>query len=294
MQSFALSPSSRSLLFWRSLLPLFFFLFLLSPRLVLAQEDGSDGKAVSEKTIQDTLQEAEKARTEKRYDDALQHLSRALVLLRQKPLFRKLPVYMSMGVVLHRKGQTGLAWKAFEQALYQYPCAQLSKTEAEDAEMREIVERIRQRVFRRGGLQERALPCPNVSDPSTPPPSSSGPSPWPWVVTGIAAAGLSAGLFLLFNSMSMRSEIDKWSQAAIARGYKSDEVTSLAQPTRSSSDSQMLGAVVCLATAGVALAGAITLFVVLRPSASPSASAELPLPLSSSRNAQTSVLFVSP
>lgn len=215
----------------------------------------ADGGAQMEQAIQ--LYRAQQ------WDQSLYALQQALRELRGKSSNQRVSVYLYMGLCLYQRGDHGLAWKAFEQALSLQLGATLPKQDT-SPKVQQFFQKVQQRFLERLGASRKPELSP-VSPPSTPGTSrgvaTGRVSPWPWIILGVSAAALTGGIALVANASSNQSEIDTWLKSNVAEGQILADLETSAQSTRSTISAQNIAGGVSLAVAGLGIAGAIVLFV---------------------------------
>lgn len=210
----------------------------------------------------------------KKWEPALASFLKALRSLRGKPIFRKAPVYAYIGLCLYQQGHRGLAWKAFEQALFSNTNLSLPTEAKAGSDLQAFFARVKSRVKQRGGAN---LATNNTS--SGPANAGGGNSnilanPLFWASITVALTGLTTGIIFAVDAGNNQQNV-----STISENFKNElDSTQIAQLTQSHQGtvgSQNIGAGISFALAGIGVAG-VVLSIILKPKAAPK-TASLPL-----------------
>jgi len=202
----------------------------------------------------------------KEWDDSLEALRKALRSLRGKPAYRKATVFMYMGLSLYHLENRGLAWKAFERALYLEGSLELPANESKDTKA--FFLNVKKRVNKRGG---EGVTLPGKSSSTTPGAPSKGlGSAWPWALVGVGVAAVGAGVLFTMNASANQSDLDAWMAKGKERGRKEQELKDATKEVSDSIGLQSTLGLVSFIVGGLAIAGGVTLLFILpsKPKAS--------------------------
>ena len=193
----------------------------------------------------------------KKYDKTLRVLERALQLAPHGTSLR-VEVTLRVAMALYHRGNYGLAWKAFEEALYVNP--KLNLPPGEPKAMKRFFARIKPRVLARGGPTRAPFGKPLP----VPVPKANGMRTGAWICTMVAVTAVATGVLFGTNAALNSDRASTFVQEARSAGLSSDHVTKVAQDLHSSAKSQAMGANVAFGVAGAAAAGAVVLFILSR------------------------------
>lgn len=247
-------------LFTRCSLCLLALLLLASPTLAIAQR-------ATPTPLEQAMSTGKAAYQAKQYDKALKSFKKALKLQRGKPLFQKAPTYLSIGLVLFQQGFKGLAWKAFEQALYQN--VNLTLPANENAEAKAFFQRVKDRVKTRGGVAFQ------VSAPRAPQASGDGgplASPLVWGSFCFAALAAAAGIVLVANAGANQADLDTWITNNVNDGQSPATVNASAAPIKDNIAVQSGIGYTALGLAALGVAAGVVLIFLPRPKPTKTAS----------------------
>lgn len=215
------------------------------------------------------LEQAKQLYEAKQWDQTLYALQKALRSLRGKPSIQKVPVYVYIGLSLYKRGDKGLAWKAFEQAFVFKRNAELPKGEPKPVQA--FFRRVQQRVLKRLGpvKGQEVGGSTTTAPPSSPRGGGTGvsSSPWPWVILSVSAAALTGGVLLVANASANNGDVETWLQNGTTQGNDRAVLENSASSMRSSVGLQNILGGVALGLAGVGIAGAVVMFVLQKPKA---------------------------
>lgn len=175
-------------------------------------------QAQSKTSFKQLLQAGQQKMRSQSWKEALTLFQKALKSQRGKPLYQKAPAYLYIGSCLYHMRHKGLAWKAFEQALYQN--IQLRLPGQPSTELKAFFERVRKRVSLRGGQKIIQGTTAHSSSSSSSSNSRSGlfSNPWPWLVMTLSAGLVVGGTILVVGGTSSQADLDQWTKDAGQNG----------------------------------------------------------------------------